>query len=78
MKKLIISILVFIPFYLSAQWEIINEGGKGYIKDFEFVNESVGWIECDSELLKTNDGGEKWISVFKFQAEDKRLILMIQ
>jgi photosystem II stability/assembly factor-like uncharacterized protein len=62
--KPIILIIIFLLLplsNLSAQWEIINEGFKGWTNTIDFVNENVGWIAGSSgTLLKTTNGGENW------------------
>jgi len=45
----------------SGQWEILNEGGD--IETIDFVNNQVGWIAGENTLIKTEDGGETWVSI---------------
>jgi photosystem II stability/assembly factor-like uncharacterized protein len=65
MKKIFYTLFVLLPLSLNAQWEIVNEGFKGWINTIDFVNENVGWIGggWPGTLLKTNDGGENWITI---------------
>jgi len=66
MKTLILTIVLslFASTSLNAQWEILNEGFKGWINSIDFVNENIGWIgEGEANLLKTTDGGETWNSI---------------
>jgi photosystem II stability/assembly factor-like uncharacterized protein len=67
MKKLFRTSLFFLAFLniqILSQWEIINEGFKGWINTIDFVNENVGWIAgSNGTLLKTSDGGENWVDI---------------
>jgi len=45
----------------KGHWEILNESGS--FKTIDFVNDQVGWIAGEGKLLKTNDGGDTWISL---------------
>ena len=62
--KILLPVLILSLLYLanlSAQWEILNEGVKGYLITMDFVNEDVGWIlRSEGEMLKTTDGGQSW------------------
>jgi len=69
MKRLYFIISIFISFITVVnvntqnivEWEVLNEGGNfGHI---EFVNDQVGWLANEGKLLKTEDGGETWISI---------------
>jgi photosystem II stability/assembly factor-like uncharacterized protein len=64
MMKIVITLIAFVPFNLTAQWEILNEGFKGSINTINFVNDNVGWIAGNNgTLLMTTDGGENWNSI---------------
>ena len=58
---LITSLILLIPASGQGQWDVLNEGG--FFVQIEFVNDHVGWMGTDGKLLKTEDGGETWISI---------------
>ena len=58
---LITSLILLLPASGQGQWEVLNEGG--FFGQIEFVNDHVGWMNTDGKLLKTEDGGETWISI---------------
>ena len=70
MKKLIVTILVFIPFYLSAQWEIIHQNKWEYFTSLDMVNDSLGFVTAnDGQIIRTNDGGKTWKNHVKLDGE---------
>jgi len=46
----------------SGNWEILNEG-ESY-RDIDFIDENIGWISGKGIILKTEDGGDTWSSLF--------------
>lgn len=66
MNTFILTSLTFliIATNLKGQWEILNEGVNGVVNSIDFVNENVGWIACLHSILKTEDGGETWKSIY--------------
>ena len=61
--KLIFISVIYMTIILNCyaqQWNFLNEGFIG--RDFDFINEKVGWIAGDGKILKTIDGGITWDS----------------
>ena len=73
--SLAITLLLTLCVKLPGQWEILNEGVKGSIDDFDFINDQTGWIAggCDL-LLKTEDGGQSWQNLPQGDSSYFRLI----
>ena len=46
----------------NGQWNILNEGGS--FRTMDFINDQVGWIAGEGTLLKTEDGGVNWYSLY--------------
>jgi photosystem II stability/assembly factor-like uncharacterized protein len=47
----------------NGQWEVLNQGIDGGLHTVDFINENIGWIAGHGTLLKTENGGETWLSL---------------
>ncbi len=64
MKKLIISLFVFISSLFSQSWVSQNSGTTEQIYDVFFVNDLTGYASCSGGvLLKTTNSGINWTSL---------------
>jgi len=64
MKKLIISLFVFISSLFSQSWVSHNSGTTEQIYDVFFVNDLTGYASCSGGvLLKTTNSGINWTSL---------------
>ena len=67
MKKLIITILVFLPIYTTAQWEIIHHNNWEGFSSMVALNDSLGLASTrDGQIIKTIDCGRTWEKNLKF------------
>jgi photosystem II stability/assembly factor-like uncharacterized protein len=66
MKQFLIILIILLINILNlhGQWEILNEGIKGWLSSVDFINENTGWIVgTEGMFLKTGDGGLTWIPI---------------
>ena len=55
---------IFVSITQAQNWMIQNSGTAQHLWDVQFVNDDVGFACGDSgTLLKTNNGGNNWISI---------------
>ena len=74
MKKIIITILVFIPVYLTAQWEIIHKNKWEYFTSLKLYDDSLGFASANNgQIIKTTDGGLSWDNHIRLEGELEEL-----
>jgi photosystem II stability/assembly factor-like uncharacterized protein len=56
----------------NAQWQILNQ--SGFLNVMDFVDSETGWLAGNGSIMKTEDGGTTWISIFN---NDNLIIGMI-
>jgi len=64
MKQFIIlAIIILFNQQVFTQWTLQNSNTQADLNAVFFIDDQVGWIACDDgNILKTNNGGQNWIS----------------
>ena len=65
-KVLILILIVFFVFEISAQWTQVSSGTTQNIYDLHFPTDSIGYaVGYSGTVLKSTDAGDSWIEMNK-------------
>lgn len=75
-KKISISLLLIITAFSYSQegWVLQNSGTSQTINSIFFLNYNLGFAACNGGLLlKTGNGGIKWVTLYTFSSDVRRM-----